>query len=214
MSQYMWTGGYRWADGARMRGDANAVAASLAAVKDAHGRVEVDGIKDAWRNGDDALRQAMGDEQRVMEIGLDHMAYQILGALEYEKVDVRTEEPEAGGRVFQPLAKVTGNPDNVRVFVEMPREAIPLSIPSMRPPATPATPATINTPTMPKTPTPATVKPVEIVEMEYPSKPTKTVTPLVQDRDMEAWLRLCEWRDRYGDIPRYRTIIEAIESLD
>lgn len=201
MSDYMWTGGYRWDKGARLKGDANKVAQSLARIKDKHGRVEVDSIHEAWAAGDAALRETIGDEATVQRIGVEHMAYQILHGLNYEKVNVRTEEVEPGGRVFQPLSKVTGNPDNVRVFVETPREAIYLGS-SVRPPAN----------TLPVSTPLQNLRPVEIVAMDDLIPQPQ---PLKQalDRDLEAWLALCKWRERYGDIARYAAIIAAIDAL-
>lgn len=209
MSQHMWTGGYAWGPNSRLKGDPNAVAATLAKVKDRHGRVTVDGIKDAWKDGDDALRETMGDEDDIREIGLDHMAYKILGELHYEKVNVQTEDAEPGGRVFQPLSKVTGSTDLVRVFVETPREAISLAT-AHRPPSAP-----VMTPRA----TAPIARPVEVLTMaDLPmpardARPARVVEP-PEDRDMAAWLALCEWRDRYGDLPRYRPVVAAMDGLD
>jgi len=209
MGQYMWTGGYQWAKGARLKGDPNEVARSLARLADMHGRVGVTEIREAWRSGDSALRETMGDEEEVMTIGAESIAYKILHGLEYEKVNVRTEESEPGGRVFQPLSKITGNPDNVRVFVQTPREAIYVGA-SVRPPVT--TPALV---------APVQAAPVEVItiDMTEPSPrlsapPKPKALPMVQDRDMDAWLDLCAWRDKYGHIERYAPIVTAMDMLD
>ena len=206
MADYMWTGGYQWREGSRLKGDPNAVAAALNVIKDRHGRADVDRVYEAWERGDKALRETMGDEEAVQRIGAEHMIYQIFGGLEYEKVHVRTEETAPGGRVFQPLAKVTGNADNVRVFVETPREAILLGS-SYRPPVSqPAT--TTARPTAPAQPRPA---PLPVLTMaDVAPRPTP---PIVPDREMEAWVALCAWRDRYGDIPLYQPIIDAMDAL-
>lgn len=209
MSEYMWTGGYQWGKGSRLKGDPNAVAAALQAIKDRHGRVGVDGIKDAWRDGDVALRETMGDDAQVLDIGLDHQAYKILGELEYEKVHVHTEEAMPGGRAFQPLARVTGNPENVRVFVETPREALLLNTAYRPPVEQPSAP-----PPMPQQAPPRL--PVEVLRLEdlRPTPQAARPAPMVPDRDMEAWLALCEWREQFGDIPRYRPVVDAMEALD
>lgn len=208
---YMWTGGYQWGAASRMKGDANAVAATLQKIKDKRGRVEVEAIKDAWRQGDAALRETMGDEEAVLNQGAEYFAYKILSALEYEKVNVRTEEPESGGRVFQPLAKVTGNPANVRVFVETPRETIRLSTGWGTPrSATPMEPAPL--PPVIAAPLVEPV-PVEVLTLDDldDAPPPSGIVP---DRDMQAWLSLQRWRERYGDIPRYAPVVAAMDALD
>jgi len=213
VSEYMWTGGYQWNKNARLKGDANAVAAALGRIKDRDGKVDITSIREAWQAGDAALRETIGDEEEVMVIGVESMAYKVLHALEYEKVNVRTEEAEPGGRVFGALSKITGNPDNVRVFVEKPREAIYLGS-SVRPPV--AAPAPV---------APVQAAPVEVLTMEDLTRPAPVqalpadrrpvpIAPMVPDRDMEAWVALCEWRERYGDIDRYAPIVAAMDMLD
>lgn len=207
MADIVHTGGYIWASASRMKGDPNRVAGALARIRDRHDRVDVDTIKDAWKRNDPVLRETMGDEAHVLDVGLDEQAYKILRSLEYEAVDLRTEETQPGGRVYRTLREVTNDPSATpRVFVATPIEAVSLhhlnrGAWGTQPPTTPPEPLPPDTPR---------VAPVFVNGTgDVVQRPA-----IVPDRDMEAWLALSRWRERYGDIPRYAPIVAAMDTLD
>ena len=193
MQDRRFTGGYAWTEGSRMKGDPDAVADALITLKDPMGRVGVDAMKQAWRKGNAALRETMGNEAHCLDIGVEAQVYKIFRSLEYQVVNVRTEDTAPGGRVFRTVHEITHDPDApTRQFVHVASDTISLGrLSAYQLPPTPPTPA------------PAA----------SPSATRALMPPVPRDREMEAWVALLAWRERYGDVAMYAPVLAAIDAL-